>query len=664
MLHREGLLVDVRLSSDPSKQPLRLLLVGPREEDYFLIRDVLNRDPKTVVENLDHAHSIEELFLCLETNSYDLVLIQAESGEQLTAAALRHLRQQGRTIPFLILAEGTPEDALLRCTESETCEVVGRDELGRESFLRTLRYAANLHRQEEQKSSTEHMLRKLHSAVEQSADMVIITDAAGRIEYVNPAFEKTTGYSREEVLGANPRILKSGEHGPDFYRELWRTLKAGEVFRGVVINRKKTGESLVIEKTITPVLNPHGRIANYISNDRDISDRRQLETALFQAQKMDAVGQLAGGVAHDFNNLLMVISSYAELMLDDSQPGKSRRYLEEIQGAARRAAELTRQLLAFGRKQAQQLQVLDLNRILRDIVKTLPRLIGEDIEVRFLPGADLGKVRLDPVQIEQIVMNLATNARDAMPSGGTFTLRTRNVDLDEAFVLTRSFVPQGRYALLEASDSGCGIAPEHLPHIFEPFYTTKAQGKGTGLGLATLYGIVKQSAGFVWVSSEPHCGTTFSIYFPEHLNEREKISPAAHSIVSTPCGFETILLVEDEPAVREPACEFLRSSGYTVLEAANGQEALGLMEKHAEPIHLVITDVVMPMMSGGELAERFPKFHPETRVLFVSGYAESTLRNHQICDLRENFLQKPFSLQRLSTKIRDILKSNTAACAN
>jgi PAS domain S-box-containing protein len=644
-------------------QPLRLLLVGPREEDYFLIRDALNSDRRMPIGSLEHAQSLADVQARLAGPPYDLVLFQCESNDRLMAAVLQHLREQGRTMPFLILAEGTRESELADWVGSGECEFVRRDELGRESFGRTIRYAANLHRREEEFKSTEQMLRKLHSAVEQSADMVMITDAAGRIEYVNPSFEKTTGYSRGEVLGLTPRILKSGEHGAEFYRELWRTLAAGEVFRGVLINRKKTGESLVVEKTITPVRDAQGRTTNYIANDRDISDRRKLETALFQAQKMDAIGQLAGGVAHDFNNLLMVISSYAELMLDHIPPGRSRRYLEEIQGASRRAAELTRQLLAFGRKQSQQLQVLDMNRVLRDIVKRLPRLIGEDIDLQFRPGETLGKVRLDPVQIEQVIMNLAANARDAMPCGGNLTLQTQHVELDEAFIETRAFVPPGRYILLEVTDSGCGIPPEHLPHIFEPFYTTKEQGKGTGLGLATLYGIVKQSAGFVWVSSEPGCGTTFKIYFPEVQQGNVETAGSTQQKVTKTGGSETILLVEDEQAVRQPACEFLRNSGYTTLEASNGKEALALLESHAGPIHLVITDVVMPVMSGGELAQLLPQSHPETRVLFVSGYAESTVKDHRIFDLRSNFLQKPFSLRNLASKIREVLSSDASVCA-
>src|SRR4029077_2083060 len=317
-------------------------------------------------------------------------------------------------------------------------------------------------------------------AIEQSADMVLITDRAGVIEYVNPAFEALTGPAREEAIGQAPRLLKSGQQSPELYQELWATIMSGNVFRGVLANRKKSGKIFYAEKSITPLRDAEGKITHFISNDRDITERRRLETQLQQAQKMDAIGKLAGGVAHDFNNLLMVISAYAELMLDSVAPEHPlRRNVQEIMTASRRAADLTRQLLAFGRKQVQSLQLVDLNWIVEEINKMLPRLIGEDIELIFAPGQNLGKVKAELVQIEQIVMNLAANARDAMPKGGKLTIETANVQLDEDYVQEHSIVPAGDYVLLAVTDSGTGIASEHMAHIFEPFYTTKGEGKGT-----------------------------------------------------------------------------------------------------------------------------------------------------------------------------------------
>jgi len=500
------------------------------------------------------------------------------------------------------------------------------------------------------------MLRKVSRAVERSADLVIITDRAGVIEYVNPAFESLTGYSRKEAIGRTPRILKSGQQSSELYRELWETILAGEVFRGVLVNRKKDGEIFYAEKTITPLRDNEGKISHFISNDRDITESRRLESQLHSAQRMDAVGKLAGGVAHDFNNLLMVISANAEMTLDAlAREHPLRRHVQEIQTASRRAAELTRQLLAFGRKQVQALQLLDLNTVVQEIGRMLPRLIGEDIELQFVPGENLGRVKADPVQIEQIVMNLAANARDAMPRGGKFTIDTAAVRLDETYLRRHTMVPAGDYVRLTVTDSGEGISRQHINHIFEPFYSTKPEGKGTGLGLATVYGIVKQSGGYIWVYSEPKMGTTFKIYLPRLTAKGIPFQPPPLPETS-PTGCETILLVEDESAVRKSAGEFLQASGYVVLEARNGADALDVTRNYDGAIDLVISDVVMPGMSGAQLAAVLSSERPATKTLFVSGYAESTVLRHGQVDVARRFLQKPFSLKLLGRKVREVLE--------
>jgi len=511
--------------------------------------------------------------------------------------------------------------------------------------------------EEKEHQKTEEMLRKLSRAVEQTADLVIISDCAGIMEYVNPAFEQLTGYSRREAIGRPLRILRSRHQVPAVYREMWRTVVAGKAFRGTILNRKKNGETFLAERIITPLRDAEQRITHFIFTDRDITQRHKLESQLQQAQKMDAIGTLAGGVAHDFNNLLMVISAHAELTLDSlASDHPLRRNLTEIMMAAGRAADLTRQLLAFGRKQMQILRVLDLNSVIHEVSRMLPHLIGEDIQLVIVPGDDLGTVKADPVQIEQVIMNLAANARDAMPRGGTLTFETENIELDECYMHRHSMVPAGDYVRLTVTDVGEGIAPEHMPHIFEPFFTTKKEGKGTGLGLATVYGIVKQNGGFIWVYSEPGMGTTFKIYLPRVRQELAKLPPAP-AMEKPPRGWETLLLVEDEVAVRKSEEEFLRLSGYTVLEAENGEKALSVAREYAGPIHLMITDVVMPRMGGAKLAEHLLAERSGIKVLFVSGYAENTVLQHGTIDLTARFLQKPFTLKSLGRKVWEVLQT-------
>jgi two-component system, cell cycle sensor histidine kinase and response regulator CckA len=642
---------------------MQILLVAGDYEDFAYLRDLLVRAGEEQIA-LNHAHSFEEALALLKQATYDLVLCDYNSGDGAALRLLHELRERGLGAQVIFLSDFVDEatvEAAIRTGAGRCCRKPGSDVA---SVSRDIRHAIEVYCKERQRQKAEDALRKLWGAVEQSADLVIITDRDGVIEYVNPAFEVLTGYSREETIGQTPRMLKSEEQTPEIYKELWQTILSGAVFRGILANRKKNGEIFLAEKTITPLRDAEGKITHFISNDRDITERRRLETQLQQAQKMDAIGKLAGGVAHDFNNLLMVISAYAELMLDSVAPEHPlRRNVQEIMTASRRAADLTRQLLAFGRKQVQSLQLVDLNWIVEEINKMLPRLIGEDIELIFAPGQNLGKVKADLVQIEQIVMNLAANARDAMPKGGKLTIETANVQLDEDYVQEHSIVPAGDYVLLAVTDSGTGIASEHMAHIFEPFYTTKGEGKGTGLGLATVYGIVKQNGGFVWVYSEPGLGTTFKIYLPRVQQGIEKIHSSKPIEISSK-GCETVLLVEDELAVRQSTREYLMLNGYIVLEAKNGEDALCIARDYIPPIHMMITDVVMPNMGGAKLAGHLATERPSMKVLFVSGYAENTVLRHGAIDVTTRFLQKPFSLKTLARKIREVLETETVMAAS
>ena len=413
---------------------------------------------------------------------------------------------------------------------------------------------------------------------------------------------------------------------------------------------------------VEPLRTAEGELQGAICMALDITDRRQLEEQLRQAQKMEAVGRLAGGIAHDFNNLLMVIQGYADLMTERLAEGDPlRRNAEQIQTASQRATSLTRQLLAFSRKQMLAPKVLSIQSVVTEMEKILRRLIGEDVQLETSSVADLGLVKADRSQIEQVILNLAVNARDAMPEGGRLTIETANVDLDESFSHSSVMLSPGPYVMLAVTDNGCGMDVETQAHIFEPFFTTKEKGKGTGLGLATVYGIVKQSGGYVWVYSEPGRGTSFKVYLPRVWDE--PTMPGRDRRIEgqrLPQGTETVLLVEDEKGVRELAREYLEMTGYTVIEAENGHTALELAALHSGPIHLLMTDVVMPGISGRELSERVKAIRPEIRVLFMSGYTDQAVVHHGILETDAVLLQKPFTVAALAAKLRDILNLEVA----
>jgi signal transduction histidine kinase/ActR/RegA family two-component response regulator len=390
------------------------------------------------------------------------------------------------------------------------------------------------------------------------------------------------------------------------------------------------------------------------------NDQKQLEERLRQAHKMEAVGRLAGGVAHDFNNLLTVIRGHCDLLVDFTpEAGPHRRNVEQIQKAAGRAVGMTRQLLAFSRMQVLQPRILDLNSIVTDMAKMLPRLVGEQIEYVFQPAADLAMIKADPGQVEQVILNLVVNARDAMASGGTLTVRTQNIAVTDVEARKRPPMAPGRYVLLSISDTGIGMSAEVKAHIFEPFFTTKEVGKGTGLGLATVYGVVKQSGGFIWVESAPGKGATFEIYFPPASEKTADVDADAKRFPLAR-GSGTILLVEDESDVRELACEFLKLSGYTVLEAQNGVEALVVARRHTGPIHLVVSDMVMPRMGGAELAQKLKGLRPGLKVVLMSGYTDYSDPNNGANSLQAVMIPKPFSQNSLVEAVRGALEGKSS----
>jgi PAS domain S-box-containing protein len=408
---------------------------------------------------------------------------------------------------------------------------------------------------------------------------------------------------------------------------------------------------------VEPLRDSDGQVSGAICMSLDITDRKQLEEQLRQAQKMEAVGRLAGGIAHDFNNLLMVIQGYSDLLVERLPDGDPlRRNAEQIQMASQRASSLTRQLLAFSRKQMLAPKILNVQSVVAEMEKILRRLIGEDVQLETSSAPDLGLIKADRSQIEQVILNLAVNARDAMPQGGRLTIETANVELDASYSHPPAVLSPGRYVMLAVTDNGCGMDAETQAHVFEPFFTTKEKGKGTGLGLATVYGVVKQSGGYVWVYSEPGRGTSFKIYLPRI--EETAVPAVRDGKKETQIperGSETILLVEDEKGVRELAREYLASSGYTVIEAEDGHTALELAAMHVGPIHLLLTDVVMPGISGRELAERVSQIRPGIKIIYMSGYTDQAVVHHGILRNDAVLLQKPFTLMTLAGKLREML---------
>jgi len=514
----------------------------------------------------------------------------------------------------------------------------------------------------------EEQLRVQLSALQAAANAIFMTDAQGQIVWVNAAFTVATGYALEETIGRRLDFIASETTVPELLASVQETITGGEVWHGELINRRKNSTEFPVDLTVTPVRDEQGILTHFVGIMQDVTQQHRLREQLLQSQKMEAVGRLAGGVAHDFNNILTAVLGYSELLLQRSAPSDPlHRHAEEIRKSAERAAALTQQLLAFSRRQPVQLHVLNLNELVADLNKMLRRLVGENIRMVTVCSPDLGHVRADAGQLQQVIMNLVVNARDAMPDGGTLTLQTANVQFDETYVRSYPEATVGDHVMLAISDTGMGMTAEVKEHLFEPFFTTKGVGGGTGLGLATCYGIVKQSGGHINVYSEPGQGTAFRIYLPR-VSDTVDRSPQRGPQAEIPRGTETILIVEDEPEVRALAVLVLRELGYRVIEAGNGEEALQLSAmSDQQPIHLMVTDVVMPRMGGLHLAEALASRHPETKVLFISGYPDETITKHGTVPSDLAFLPKPFTPSALARRIREVLdgvKNSKSAATN
>jgi len=520
-------------------------------------------------------------------------------------------------------------------------------DLGDDRFLQaTIRDITDRKRAEEDRY-------RLMAAIEQTKETFIITDAEGRIQYVNPAFYANTGYSHSEAIGLNPRILQSGKHDLEFYRKMWETLKSGEVWRGHFYNRHKNGSVFEEEATISPIRDASGRTVNYVAVKRNVTRERQLEDQLQQSQKMEAIGRLAGGVAHDFNNLLTIIQGNAELLAiatEDNVPIQDG--LQLIRQTVDRGTALTRQLLAFSRRQPHQPKVVNFNDILQSMHKMLGRLIGEDIELHYLLDNDLPNTKADVGQMEQVIMNIVVNARDAMPNGGKITISTSTTVFQSGEISEPSQFEPGRYCTLAISDIGTGMSKEVREHALEPFFTTKPVGKGTGLGLAMVHGIISQSDGMVQIVSEEGKGTSVFIYLPIVMEAIEKNALVTHDNVLG--KNEHILVIEDEKAILDMIKLILTQYGYHVTTARNGKEALSLLLHEPNGFNLILTDVIMPQLSGPQLVEWAKARYPGTKVVYTSGYTTEVIV-HQIQDQGYPFLQKPFKTSDLLKVIRTAL---------
>ena len=631
-------------------RPLRILHIEDNPDDRTLIqRELLRKyadlQVTPVLSATDFARALEE------AEAYDLVLTDYHLGWTDGLAILRTVKDRCPDCPVIMVTGTGSEEIAVEAMKAGLDDYVlkAAHHFGRLSVaVRTA-----LERAQERRALRESEDR-FHAFMDNSPAVAFMKDEDGRFVYVNQLFERFFKLTRLQWLGKTDFDLwpeETARQLRDNDRAIMAEDRPAEIFEAF------PGPDGILR---------HWLVFKFPVNDRagrrflggmavDITERRHLEQQLRQALKMEAIGKLAGGVAHDFNNLVTIITGYSDMVLSRIGPeDPMRRDIEQIKKAGDRAHSLTRQLLAFSRRQMLQPKVLDLNAVVSNLEPMLHRLIGENIELAIVLKPGLGQVKADPGQLEQVIMNLTINARDAMPHGGKLLFETDNATLDEVYARQHIPTQPGSYVRLAVSDTGCGMDEATQSRIFEPFFTTKEQGKGTGLGLSTVYGIVKQSGGYIWVYSEPGQGTTFKIYLPRVAAPADSVLPVTHWS-KLPQGTETLLLVEDEPEVRWLVRDMLQHLGYTILEARHGIEAQVLSIQHPGPIHLLVTDVVMPQMSGREIAEQLRSEHPETKVLYMSGYTDDAVVRHGVLAAEVAFLQKPFTPEGLALKVREVL---------
>jgi len=633
---------------------LRLLLVEDSEADAEILARELKRAGFAVeFARVQTAAAVEA---ALSRSEWDIIVGDNSMPGFSGTEALAIVRARGLDIPFIFVSGTMGEDLAASALEAGAGDALAKGDLRRlvPVIRRQLREATDRRARRESETALRASEASYTALVEQAPVGIYRSTPDGRFLSANSALARILGYS-------TPQELLALDMARDVYADAdeRRRLVAQDTYTNQVYEeleatwKKKDGTRIRVQLSVRASRKPDGHVEFYEAFVRDITNQRQLEAQLAQAQKMEAIGRLAGGVAHDFNNLLTVILSYSDLLLEDLPAASSdREDVTQIRKAAQGASELTRQLLAFSRQQVLQPKVVDINGSVSGIERLLTRVLREDIKLACTLATDAGMIRVDPGQLEQVIMNLAVNARDAMPGGGLLTIETANVDLDADYLRAHPMAKPGPYVMLAVTDTGLGMDAATQARIFEPFFTTKDVGKGTGLGLATVQGIVQQSGGFIWVYSEPDHGTVFKIYLP-----RVDEAPSQDAVTNADDvrGTETILIAEDVPAVRAVTREMLKRYGYHVLEAADGLTALQVAADYKDTIHLLLTDVVMPDLSGRDLAERFKTLRPAMKVVFMSGYTDDAVVRHGILQEGIAYLQKPFTPVSLAKKVRVVL---------
>lgn len=624
---------------------IRVLIVEDSEDDTLLVVRELERGGYAVEwARVDTAAAMTE---ALATGDWNAVLSDFSMPSFSAPAALALLHASGRDLPFIIVSGTIGEDAAVAAMKAGAHDFLAKHNLARlvAAVERELREADERAGRQAAEASLRASEEHLRAILDNALDGILTFDPTGLIESANPAAERIFGYAVAELVGRPLQDLvfaaDEGDASPDALRQPGAR---------DLVGRRKSGQAFPMGVSVSTTQGSSQRLG--IAIVRDVTEPRELEAQVRQMLKTETIGRLAGGIAHDFNNLLAVILSYASIALRGLPAGtRLRADLDEIVHAAQRAAGLTRQLLAFSRRQVLSPQVVELSGLIADMNKLLGRLIGEDIELAIAPGRDLGAVRADRGQLEQILMNLVVNARDAMPEGGRVTIETANAEVDAERAL-RFGVVAGPYVRFSVIDTGIGISHEVRAHLFEPFFTSKALGKGTGLGLATSHGIVKRAGGFIDVDSTEGRGSRFDVHLPRLAADNVAARDGRQTLSG---GSETVLVVEDEPALREVTVRSLRSLGYGVLEAAEGNDALHVAERFAGRIDLLLSDVVMPGLGGRKLAEQLCAMRPELKVLYTSGYADRAFLKQTALKSTPGFLQKPFSLASLAAKVREAL---------